>query len=90
MFYTSLGFALLITLAIAMLPVPRVRRMLLIASARFVQASVLAFLGACGTFFVEPQAAPRWVDAALHPLIEGTQTFLPATTAPDRPGWSWR
>ena len=88
MVFTLLGFGLLIMLAIAMLPVPRVRRMLLIGSARLMQAIVLAFLGACGTFFVHPEAAPIWVRNILDPIVEGTQSFLPSAAAA-MPGLSW-
>jgi hypothetical protein len=72
MLSTVLGIALLGLMAVAVLPVPRVRRWLLTAAARLGQAVVLACLGACGTFFVRPQDAPDWLTAAVRPLVEGT------------------
>jgi hypothetical protein len=72
MFSTALGLALIGSLAVAVLPVPRVRRWLLTAAARLGQAVVLAALGACGTFFVQPQAAPAWLADVARPLVEGT------------------
>lgn len=72
MMSTVSGFALLLVLAVAILPVPRVRRWLLTALARLRSATVLACLGACGTLFAHPQAAPPWVARAVGPLLEGT------------------
>jgi hypothetical protein len=72
MLYNIFGFGLLSLLAITVLPVPRVRRWLWAALTRMSQAIVLAFLGACGTFFVQPHAAPQWLIDAADPVIEGT------------------
>ena len=72
MLTTVLGIGLLLVLALAVLPLPRTRRWLLTASARLGQTVVLAFLGACGTFFVQPQAAPEWLTRVASPLLEGT------------------
>jgi len=77
MLSTVLGFALLMLLAVVVLPVPRVRRLLLTGTARLGQAVVLAFLGACGTFLVQPQSAPDWLILAAHPLLEGTLGMQP-------------
>jgi hypothetical protein len=81
MWYFVLGLGLLALLGIAVLPVPRVRRLLLTGLVRLGQAITLAFLGACGTFFVQPQDAPGWAS----PLIEGTLEYLPTDTAPGVP-----
>jgi hypothetical protein len=72
MIYTLSGFALLTFLATAVLPVPRLRRLLLTALARMGQAALLAVLGACGTFFVDPGATPKWLTLAAAPLVEST------------------
>jgi hypothetical protein len=69
---TVLGFAVLMLLVVAVLPVPRVRQWLLSASARLGRGVVLACLGACGTFFADPRAAPEWLTAALAPLVHCT------------------
>jgi hypothetical protein len=82
---TSVGFTLLVFLAVAVLPVPRVRRLLLTGTAHLVQAAVLAFLGACGTFFVDPQAAPDWLTAVARPPLEGTLGLPLSSTS----GWPW-
>jgi hypothetical protein len=63
MLSTVLGLTVLVLLAVIVLPVPRVRRRLT-GTARMIQAAVLAFLGACGTFFVQPQTAPDWLTTA--------------------------
>lgn len=84
MLSTVLGFALLVLLAAVVLPVPRVRRWLLTVTARLGQAVILACLGACGTFFVQPQAAPTWLTHAAQPLLEGT-LGLPLDTASGLP-----
>jgi hypothetical protein len=76
MFYNLSGFALLLVLAMTVLPVPRARQWLWTALARMTQAAVLAFLGACGTFFVQPSAAPQWLLDAADPMIEGTFGLL--------------
>ena len=65
MLSTSVGLVVLGLVSLAVLPVPRVRRWLLSAFARLVQGMTLAAVGACGTFFVAPDAAPDWVAAAL-------------------------
>lgn len=70
MLSTVLGLAFLSLMAAAVLPVPRVRQLLLTAGARLGQAMLLAFLGACGTFFVQPQTAPEWLTLAASPLLE--------------------
>jgi hypothetical protein len=72
MLYTIFGFALLFLLAIMVLPVPRVRQWLWTSLARMSQAAILACLGACGTFFVQPNAAPQWLIDAADPMIEGS------------------
>jgi hypothetical protein len=88
MWTVVLGFGLLAMLAAAVLPVPRVRRLLLTGSARLVQGAALAFLGACAAFFVCPDAAPAWVRDVLAPVLEGTRGLLPAPGgAPS--GWPW-
>jgi hypothetical protein len=70
--YTLLGFTLLLVLAVVIMPVPRVRQWLWTTAARMSQAMVLAFLGACGTFFVQPSAAPEWLVKAADPIINST------------------
>jgi hypothetical protein len=85
MWSTVLGFALLLLLGVAILPVPRVRRWLLTGMARLGQAVVLGFLGACGTFFVKPQAAPDWLSVDALTLLEGTLGLAPDTAS----GWPW-
>ena len=67
---TVFGLGLLIVLAVLVLPVPRVRRWLLTVAARLGQAVILAGLGACGTFFVQPRAAPQCLTLAARPLFD--------------------
>ena len=79
MWLTVSGFLVLLVLAVAVLPVPRVRRWLLTSVARLGQTALLAFLGACGTFLVQPDAAPGWLVSTLAPLLEGIRGALPTS-----------
>lgn len=88
MWITAAGLCVLLLFAIVVLPVPRVRRLLLLGLVRLVQAVILAFLGACGTFFVQPDAAPAWVQPMLLTVLEGTSAFLPASVEA-MPGSPW-
>jgi hypothetical protein len=88
MWTTAAGLGLLVGLATAVLPLRRARRLLLTALARLSQAIMLACLGACGTFFVQPEAAPAWAQSLLAPVLEGTRAYLPSAFA-DVPGAAW-
>ena len=77
MWLTVSGFLVLLVAGVAVLPVPRVRRLLLTAATRLGQAVLLAFLGACGTFFVQPDIAPAWLASTLAPLLEGIRGAVP-------------
>jgi hypothetical protein len=88
MWTSALGIGLLLVLTIAVLPVPRVRRLLLTASARLGQATLLAFLGACGTFFIHPEAAPSWLQITFSPVLEGMNRLTPASLN-TLPGLPW-
>ncbi len=45
---------------------------------------MLAFLGACGTFFVQPEVAPNWLVSAVNPILEGIRSLVPMS-----PGLPW-
>ena len=78
---TLLGLSLIGLLSVCVLPVPRVRRLLFLGTTRLGQAILLALLGACGTFFVEPDAAPDWLVAAARPVLDGVFGTLPNLAA---------
>ncbi len=80
-----LGLGLVALLMVAVVPAPRVHRMLLTGLNRLVQAASLAFLGACGTFFIKPEAAPDWLRHTAQPLLEHTVGTWPDPGS----GWPW-
>jgi len=87
MWLTIVGVVLLSLLALLVLPVPRVRRLLLTAASRFSQAALLGGLGACGAFLVQPNAAPDWTRVLLDPATAMAGSVWPDPTVP--PGLPW-
>ena len=77
--FTFFGLLAIAVFAVAVLPVPRVRRLMLTGVSRLSQGALLALLGTCGTFLVRPDAAPDWANSAIAPLVEGMQNLLPAS-----------
>ena len=80
------GVGLLLTLALLVLPLSRVRQVVLTAFARFARAALLAVFGACGTFLVAPDSAPEWTAPLLEPVVRLTHSLA----GPDAPaGLPW-
>jgi len=85
---TVLGLGLLVFLAVAALPLPRVRQAILTFVARAGQAAVLATVAACGTLFVHPDAAPPALAPYLDRLATEVRQLLP-DPASTWPGVPW-
>ncbi len=88
MLTTALGLLVFALFALAVLPVPRARRLVLTGAARFAQAALLALLGLCGTFFVRPELAPPALVTALEPVRACAIRLVPADVQlPDGAVW---
>ena len=71
MLATIAGLLIFALLGVAVLPVPKVRRFLLLAVTRIGQAGTLATLGLCATCFVRADEPPNTLTQAMSPLTQG-------------------
>lgn len=88
MLLTAVGLGLFALLAVAALPLPRVRQATLTFAARAGQSAVLAVVAACGTLFVLPDSTPTPLAPYADRVVSDVRQFLPGLVDA-LPGAAW-
>jgi len=88
MILTIVGVLLFLLMAVAALPLPKVRQAVLTFAARAGLSGVLAAVAACGTLFVKPNAVPELAQPYAQHVTFEIARLLPEPAAA-LPGIPW-